>query len=77
MLSVEMPLMDRMMSPTFILALAALPPSVSCNDTKNNLKTSSTKSIHKAFSYANSALVEKDYLSTFLLKVTFMNKKMC
>lgn len=31
--SVEMPLMDRMMSPTLILALAALPPSVSCKET--------------------------------------------
>lgn len=32
MLSVEMPLMDRITSPTLILALAALPPSVSCKD---------------------------------------------
>lgn len=31
--SVEMPLMDKMMSPTLILALAALPPSVSCKET--------------------------------------------
>lgn len=38
MLSVEIPLIDRMMSPTLILALVALPPSVSCKDAEKKKK---------------------------------------
>lgn len=45
--SVEMPLMDRMISPTLILALTALPSSVSCNGA--HTQTKKKKSVHQTF----------------------------